>query len=659
MEDVQDGGLRICVNDVLNRDAVGFGVFWGDFGRFGKTASTAPPQNFVCENLCDPIIYFHQKLDVSLVVSKTEHLRIYRVKRPSKSQPPMLLTALKLKLAALVAVAGIDTAEMPGASKEFTDILTALKADQDKVQANPGAGPDVNKSFNDAVAKVRELAQKDDKDAVYALAHWGVLSGANINEVAALFRKAADKGQILAKSELAQVLMQAGAQNPDAVKEAIKLIKEAEAADNKVSRRMLAQLHLQGVTEGEKGLVVVEKSPAKAKELLEKGEKAGDGEATLGLAQIYSAGVEGVPQDQQKALDYLIEAGKQGSAVALSTYGARLLNGDPDTKESPKLVKKDVPAALKMFEEAAGKGLAAANRILGQIYENGVGADGADVKQDVTKAFDYYTKAANGNDPQALFRLGNAFETGIIKDPKGARDNKDNILIQPNPKSALDLYRLAAQNNLAEAFYNVGVYYETGTVVDKDPAKAFTFLMKASTAGIAQAMNRLAGLYANGTGVAQDVVAAGGWYQRAADMGFAPAQIALGILYEQGAGVRQSRMVAAGLYADAAQQGVALAMLRLANLYAVGVVPGTPELPRAWAYASQADEVAKKSGNKADMDVTANVIAQLEGKMKPEEVTEAKKIFEKLPKPQAGAAPAAPTLQDSAPTKAGDAKKKK
>jgi uncharacterized protein len=575
----------------------------------------------------------------------------------------MLLTALKLKLAALVAVAGIDTAEMPGASPEFTAILTALKADQDQVQKNPGAGPDVNKSFNDAVAKVRELAQKDDKDAIYALAHWGVLSGANINEVAALFRKAADKGQILAKSELAQVLMQAGAQNPDAVKEAIKLIKEAEAADNKVSRRMLAQLHLQGVTEGEKGLVVVEKSTAKAKELLEKGEKAGDGEATLGLAQIYSAGVEGIKQDQAVALEKLIEAGKQGSAVALSTYGARLLNGDPDTKESPKLVKKDVAAALKMFNEAAEKGLAAANRILGQIYENGVGAEGADVKQDVTKAFEYYTKAANGNDPQALFRLGNAFETGIIKDPKVQRDDKgnfpaDNILIQPNPKSALDLYRLAAQNNLAEAFYNVGVYYETGTVVDKDPAKAFTFLMKASTAGIAQAMNRLAGLYANGTGVAQDVVAAAGWYNRAAEMGFAPAQIALGILYEQGAGVRQNRAAAAGFYSDAAQQGVALAMLRLANLYAVGQVPGNPELPRAWAYASQADEVAKKSGNKADIDVTANVIKQLEAKMKPEEITEAKKIFEKLPKPTAAAAPAAPTVQDPIPAKSGDAKKK-
>ncbi|MFO1482702.1 MAG: hypothetical protein U1F71_04980 [Verrucomicrobiaceae bacterium] len=567
----------------------------------------------------------------------------------------MLLTAIKIKLATMVVVAGLDTAEMPGASKEFVDVLTALKAEQDKVSQSPGANnADINKAFNDAVAKVRDLAQKDDKDATYALAHWGVLSGANINEVAALYRKAADKGQVLAKSELAQVLMQAGAQNAEAVKEAIKLIKEAEAADNKVARRMLAQLHLQGVTEGEKGTVVVEKNAAKTKELLEKGEKAGDGEATLGLAQLYSAGVEGIPQDHQKALDYLIEAGKQGNAVALSTYGARLLNGDPDAKESPKLVKKDVQAALKMFNDSADKGLAAASRILGQIYENGVGQDGADVKQDVTKAFEYYTKAANGNDPQALFRLGNAFETGIVKDPKGKRDDKDNILIQPNPKSALDLYRLAAQNNLAEAFYNVGVYYETGTVVDKDPQKAFAFHMKASTAGIPQAMNRLAGLYANGTGTTQDLVAAAGWYQRAADMGFAPSQIALGILYEQGAGVRQSRTVAAGHYSDAAQQGNVLAMLRLANLYAVGVVPGTPELPRAWAYAKQADDLVQKAGNQADKDTTANVLKQLEAKMSDADKAEGKKIYDKLPKPQgAAAAPVTPAPAAPEPKKKG------
>jgi hypothetical protein len=32
MEDIQDGGLRICVNDALNRDAMGFCLFWAGFG---------------------------------------------------------------------------------------------------------------------------------------------------------------------------------------------------------------------------------------------------------------------------------------------------------------------------------------------------------------------------------------------------------------------------------------------------------------------------------------------------------------------------------------------------------------------------------------------------------------------------------------------------
>ena len=142
-------------------------------------------------------------------------------------------------------------------------------------------------------------------------------------------------------------------------------------------------------------------------------------------------------------------------------------------------------------------------------------------------------------------------------------------------------------------------------------------------------------------------------------MNFAPAQIALGIMYEQGAGVRQNRPVAMGHYTDAAQQGVALAMLRLANFYAVGVVPGTPDFPKAWAYAKQADDVAQNSGNKADIDVTANVIKQLEDKMKEADKTEAKKIYDRMEKPKAAgtAAPAA-TAPEAAPAKGGASKKK-
>lgn len=396
----------------------------------------------------------------------------------------MFLTALKMKLAAFVAVAGIDTAELPGASQEFTDILTGLKADQDQFIKSPGAGVDAGKSFSNAIEKVRELAQKDDKDAVYALAHWGVLGGADTDEAAALYRRAAGAGHILAKTELSMLLSRTGAKNPKHVKEGIKLIQEAEAADEKIARRMLAQLYLQGVTEGSQGKVVVEKSIDKAMALLEKGEKAGDGRATLGLAQVYSVGIEGIPQDHSKALTYLVKACNQGNGEALITFGRRLLNGDPDTPESPKLLVKDVPAVLEMLHQAAEKGLAPANLLLGQIYEQGFGAD---VKQDVPKAFDYYSKAASGNDAESLFRLGNACERGVCKVP----GDKSNLIIQVDPKRALDFYRLAAANGLQEAFFNLGVFYETGVVVDKDLAKARAFFMRAVLGGVAEAQKRL------------------------------------------------------------------------------------------------------------------------------------------------------------------------
>lgn len=533
-------------------------------------------------------------------------------------QPHMLLSALKVKLAAMVAVAGIDTAEMPGTSSELTKILESLAADQaaaQKAVQDKTTGPDVNKSFNDALAKVNELAAKGDKDAQYALAHWGVLSNSNVNDVISLYRKAAEQGQVLAKVELAQVLLQAAPQDAERAKEAVKLIQEAEAADNKVARRLLANLHLSGAPN-----VGIEQSVEKARALLEKGSAAGDGEATLGLSQLYAAGVTGLPKDEQKSLDYLIKATEQKNAVAMSTYAARLFDGDPTTGDSKALVKKDPQKAMAMFEDASKTGFAAASRLLGAIYENGLGGNAKSAE----KAVEYYTKAANGNDAQALFRLGNYFESGLTE----GEGDKAKSIVQPNAKSALDLYRMAAQNGSAEAFYNVGVYYETGTVVDKDPIKAFSFLLKAATSGIAQAQFRLANLYQQGTGTTQDVIAAMAWFDRAAASGFAPAMIALGQMFETGAGLGNPNPTAAATqYEAAAELGIPLAMLRLASLNERGLAnikdnKAVPNLPRALAYADLAVDASQNA------EIAVKYRDELKGKMKADEVAEAKKIYD-------------------------------
>lgn len=531
----------------------------------------------------------------------------------------MFLTALKAKLAAMVVVAGLNTDDMPGISKDMLTTLESLASAQKAAAEDPGKGPDVNASFNEALAKVNELAQKGDKDAQYALAHWGVLSNSNLNEVAALYRKAADQGHLLAKVELAQVLLQAGQQNEANVKEAVKLIQEAEAGDNKVARRLLANLYLGGAG----GL---EPSVEKARALLEEGSAAGDGEATLGLSQLFTAGAPGLPKDEKKALEYLIKASEQGNPVAMSTYAARLFDGDPEG--SSQLVKKEPEKAKKMFEDAAAKGFAAANRLLGAIYENGMGG----TAKNLEKAVEYYTKAANGNDAQALFRLGNYFEAGLTE----GEGDKAKTVIQKNDKSALDLYRLASQNGLPEAFFNVGVYYETGTVVDKDPEKAFTYFLRAANNGLAQAQFRLAGLYQNGTGVAQDVVAAKGWYQLAADRGNVAAQISLGQMYEAGVGGAANAEVAAQYYSNAAAAGAPLAMLRLASLAERGLNPAKNPADKARALAWA--DMAVDASNKAELAVKYR--DELKAGMKTDEIAEAKKIYDQLKKSSTQEGPA-------------------
>ncbi len=538
------------------------------------------------------------------------------------NQPHMLLTALKVKLAALVAVAGIDTADMPNISPDLLKTLEKLDADQKSASEKPGTGPDINKSFNEALTVVRDLAlTKNDKDAQYALAHWGVLNNSNVNEIVELYRKSAAQGQILAKAELAQVLLQAFPQDQERVKEAVALIQEAEKADNKVARRLLANLYLSGGGG-------VERNPEKAKALLEQGSAAGDGEATLGLSQLYSVGIEGtaIKASPEKSLEYLKKATEQKNAVAMSTLAARLFDGDPEG--GPQLVKKNPDEAIKMFEDAAATGFAAANRLLGAIYENALGGKTRDLK----KAVEYYTKAANSNDAQALFRLGNYFEAGLTQ----GEGDKAEIIVQQNAKSALDLYRLAAQNGSAEAFFNVGVYYETGTVVDKDFEKAFTYLLRASNSGLPQAQHRLAGLYLNGSGVEQDVVAGMGWLQRAAAANYAQSQIALGELLERGAGGnnKDAAIAAVQQYQNAAAQGVPLAMLRLASLFerGLGNTKGEPDLAKALAYA----DLAVDASNKAELAVKYR--DELKGKAKAEQVAEAKKIYDEMKKPAAAAA---------------------
>lgn len=540
----------------------------------------------------------------------------------------MLLIALKLQMAALVTVAGINTDDIT--SPGVKDALTKLESIQKAVAENKST-TDINQASTEAVKAVAALSEKGDKDAEYAMAVWsriGILNGANAQQLLDWYTKAADQGQIAAKAELGSLLISNFPQDSEKVVKGVKYIQDAANVNNPGARRALAQLTLVGVPAAK-----LDRSVDGALALYEKGRAAKDGESTFALAQIYSLGIQErsgddttktlLAKDEAKGQALLEESASQGYPPAMSQLAERLLNGDGDK------VKADPARAMKILNDAAAKGSAAAERQLGTIYEAGLGGQA----KNIDEAAKHYAAAAKGNDGVAQLWLGNAAQNGLLSEKgatkvKGATPEKkatleaEDVLLQPNPSAALSWYRLAAQNNVPQAIYNVGLFYENGAVVDKDPTKAFALVQRAAQASIPQAMFKLGTYYQNGVGVAQDVVAAAGWYMRAAEAGLPQAQLVYGAMLETGTGMPKSLPAAQVEYEKAASAGLPDAMVSLASLYFRGGDGLAPNKARAWVYASMAVDATK------DAPKAIEIRKAIEEKMSDAEKAEGKKLYE-------------------------------
>ena len=145
------------------------------------------------------------------------------------------------------------------------------------------------------------------------------------------------------------------------------------------------------------------------------------------------------------------------------------------------------------FAEAAGQwlalaedGCAPAQRALGSLYERGQG-----VEKNAENAFEWTKKAAEQNDPVAMFNLACYHDKGF-----GAEKNQ---------QTALTWYRKAAEYGHPEAAALIASLIETGDRgLAKDMDEAVRWYQIAANRGNVLAMGRLAWLYSTGTGVPQD-----------------------------------------------------------------------------------------------------------------------------------------------------------
>ena len=249
--------------------------------------------------------------------------------------------------------------------------------------------------------------------------------------------------------------------------------------------------------------------------------------------------------------------------------------------------KKDRTQAATWFRKAADQNHAAAQAVLGYLYERGDG-----VKADPAEAAKWYRKAADQNYSDGLFNLGRAYEHGIglSKDLGQARTYYQKAAVAgsrdaqqalaglgkgPEPVNPLQvqfdegvrLYQAKDYNGAAKVFLKlaeqgdakaqlqIGYQYEFGEGVRQSHDEAVRWYRKSADQGNSVAQSNLGKMYEDGIGVREDWAEAVRWYRKSAEQGYAEGQFSLGRVYQFGIAVPQSRQEAIQWFDKAGDQG--------------------------------------------------------------------------------------------------------
>ncbi len=222
----------------------------------------------------------------------------------------------------------------------------------------------------------------------------------------------------------------------------------------------------------------------------------------------------------EKGLDALIAAAKNGNAVAQSCLGGMYDEGEG--------VAKNYTEAVKWYRLAAAQGEARGQCNLGIMY-----AEGKGVPKDYIEGAKWIRLAAEQGKARSQANLGVLYLNGFG--------------VPKNQAEAVKWYRLAVEQGDASGQCNLGVSYENGEGVAKNYAEAVKWYRLAAAQGNARGQYFLGRMYEKGQGVANTLfeVAQGyfsssntleavKWYFLASEQGDADAIRALRLYYTEG-----------------------------------------------------------------------------------------------------------------------------
>lgn len=166
---------------------------------------------------------------------------------------------------------------------------------------------------------------------------------------------------------------------------------------------------------------------------------------------------------------------------------------------------------------------------LGVMYVNG-----KKVKQDYSKAVEYFSKACEHNNSKGCYNLGIMYHSG-----KGV--SKDYF-------KAASFYKKSCLNGDARGCSHLGFMYEKGEGVNQNDANAVKFYTKACDGGITEGCSNLGFMYENGRGVAKNDTKAVELYTKVCESGDVIGCYNLGVMYENGQGTKIDNSKAIELY---------------------------------------------------------------------------------------------------------------
>ncbi|KAG0019919.1 hypothetical protein BGZ80_005070 [Entomortierella chlamydospora] len=255
----------------------------------------------------------------------------------------------------------------------------------------------------------------------------------------------------------------------------------------------------------------------------------------------YEQGLEyyygkGVPIDYNVAKEWFIEAADHGHVAARYYLAYMLENGQGFFEDSSGAVSRYIEAGSTGYD----------NDECNARYHRGK----------LAKALHWYREAADKGDARAQCVLGFMYHRG-----RGTLNDQ---------RSAKEWYKKAADQGYDNAQYNLGLMWEECDGTADDYTEAAELYFRAVFQGHARAQCNLGDMHAFGRGVCENESKAAEWYAKSADQGYDRAQCRLAEACIDGIGIPVNFPKGVELLHKLAAQGYAQAQVMLGNLYFTG-----------------------------------------------------------------------------------------